>query len=293
MWTWWHWTVYPCSAALLCAMMIPLAMILAPHIGAVDIPGNARRIHTHPVPRCGGMAMFVAFWSVCTLLGGMSDSLLPLLSAGTLLMLTGLFDDVYGLPAGWKLAVQLFGAVLVLKDFSFSHVGLFPIATLWLCLVTNAHNMIDGLDGLCASVLAAEFGGSAGILMLYGDILGASVALVALGCCFGYLPFNLHPAKIFMGDEGALFFGFLLGWLSLRANAVTGKISVLLLLCLVPMGDLICAVTRRVLHGKNPLCADRAHWHHRLCDAGLGQRAVCGLLYSFSLVSAALAGALA
>jgi UDP-GlcNAc:undecaprenyl-phosphate GlcNAc-1-phosphate transferase len=163
------------------------------------------------------------------------------------------------------------------------------LTVFWLSLITNAHNMIDGLDGLCGSVVAVESGALALLLLLCGDTLGMLLALGVLGCCLGYLPYNIHPARLFMGDEGALFLGFLVGWLTLRAYAAYDAPLLLPLLCLLPLTDLSFAVVRRLLQGQNPFRADRGHLHHRLCDSGFSQRKTVAMLLVISISGALLA----
>ncbi|MBQ7339027.1 MAG: undecaprenyl/decaprenyl-phosphate alpha-N-acetylglucosaminyl 1-phosphate transferase [Clostridia bacterium] len=280
------WVLCGGGVALMSAALLPSSMAIAPYIGAVDVPREARRMHKRPIPRCGGIALFGAFWSILAVLGQLKNSLLPLLLATALLTVLGLADDVFGLPAGGKLLAQLVAGGIVIGVPTRSMLMPWLLALLWLCLVTNAHNMIDGIDGLAGSVIAAESAGTAVLLLLGGDALGGVLSLGCLGCCLGYLPYNMHPARVFMGDEGALFLGFLIGWLSLRAYDVTGAGAIPLLLCFIPMADLTFAVVRRLLHGKNPFRADRGHLHHRLCDAGLGQRQVCLCLAALSLIAA-------
>lgn len=278
----------PCvGTALMCAALLPGVMQLAPYIGAMDVPNESRRMHRRPVPRCGGMALFVAFWCIVAAVGGAGDDLLALLLACSLLLLMGLADDVYGLPALLKLGLQGVAAMAVVPGLVREERWQIA-AVLWICLVVNAHNMIDGIDGLCATVVAWESAGAALLLLVGGDWLAGTVALACLGCCLGYLPFNRHPARVFMGDEGALFLGLVCAWLSLRCGTLTGLPGVALLVCLYPVSDLLFSLVRRILQGKNPLCADRGHFHHLLCDAGLGQRTCCRLLSLISLLSTVL-----
>lgn len=275
------------GSLLMSAVLLPGSMAIAPYIGAVDVPRDQRRMHTHPIPRCGGMALFVAVWSVVALIGVRDAQTLPLLIATAILMLLGLFDDVFGIAALPKLAVQLIACAFALHGWI--DVSLYVPALLWLTAVTNAHNMIDGCDGVCASVVAAQNVGAAIILWHFGDRAAALLALACLGCCLGYLPYNVHPARVFMGDEGALFLGLLAGWLSLRVYDVSGSLLAALLLCALPTGDLVFAVARRLLHGQNPLRADRAHLHHRLRDRGLSQRMICFIMMGISLLAAIVA----
>jgi UDP-GlcNAc:undecaprenyl-phosphate GlcNAc-1-phosphate transferase len=283
------WSLLLClgGTALTSAALLPGSMAIAPYIGAVDVPRDGRRMHTHPIPRCGGMALFFAVWGVAAVLGVLERQLLPLLIATTILTVLGLFDDIFGISAPLKLAVQLLACLLAVRGQI--DPSLYLPAVLWLTAVTNAHNMIDGCDGVCASVVAAQSVGAFAVLWVSGDRTAALLALGTLGCCLGYLPYNVHPARVFMGDEGALFLGLIVGWLSLRVYAVTGSLLAVLLLCALPTGDLAFAVVRRLLKGQNPLRADRAHLHHRLRDLGLSQRLICLIMTGISLLATMVA----
>ena len=281
----------------LTALLTPTAMRLAGAIGAIDIPRDDRRMHTHPVPRTGGVAIFVAFVVAGGWIGGEMAGISCLLAGLTLLCLLGVLDDVFRLPAGGKLIVQLlvasvavsggqgieaislWGRSLVLGSWSA------PISVLWLVVCVNAHNMIDGLDGLAAGISTIEAFLVSVLLALQGNGTLSGVALVLCGAGLGFLPYNRHPARVFMGDTGSQLLGFVLGYLTLaidqRAAGDLGALVPLFVLA-VPLSDLVFAVVRRVARGENPFAADRGHWHHRLSDAGLSQRQVCFWMMLFS-----------
>jgi UDP-GlcNAc:undecaprenyl-phosphate GlcNAc-1-phosphate transferase len=148
--------------------------------------------------------------------------------------------------------------------------------------------MIDGLDGLSASVSAVEALSLSVIFFVQGNAPLSGASLLVCGACLGYLPYNCHPARVFMGDTGSQFLGFALGLLSMSIDQVAaGSLGALvpLLVLAVPLSDLGFAVVRRLLRGQSPFAADRGHWHHRLCDAGLSQRQVC---FWMMLLSAAM-----
>ncbi|MBQ7319156.1 MAG: undecaprenyl/decaprenyl-phosphate alpha-N-acetylglucosaminyl 1-phosphate transferase [Clostridia bacterium] len=264
------------GAIALCASLLPGTRLLAPVIGAVDVPRGARRMHTDPIPRCGGIAMLLAFWAILFATGHAEETLLPLLLGTAALLLVGLPDDVLGVPASIKLAVQLAAAAIAVRPLHWS-VPATLAAALWLTLLTNAHNMIDGVDGLAGTTVAIEAAALA--LLLYPTApTAALVATALLGVCLGYLPFNVHPARLFMGDEGALPLGFIVGWLTLQlpdAGSAGAPAWRALFVCALPLIDLTLTVLRRLLQGKNPLRADRGHLHHLLADRGLSQRRIC------------------
>ena len=277
------------AVALLTALLLPLTLWLAPRIGAVDIPSEARRMHTAPTPRCGGLAIFFALWGVLLVAGVLQGALLWLLLATTVLLTLGLCDDAFGVAAPIKLAVQLVASAVVVLPLEWP-VPASISAVLWLTLLTNAHNMIDGIDALAATAVAVE--ATALAVLLNEDVLAFSLAIALLGGCLGYLPYNVHPARLFMGDEGALVLGFTVGWLTLRlpgAGGFGGQPWRAFLVCLLPLSDLSVCVLRRLLTGKNPLRADRAHLHHLLVDRGLSQRRVCLYLCLPATLAAVLA----
>jgi UDP-GlcNAc:undecaprenyl-phosphate GlcNAc-1-phosphate transferase len=277
------------GGAALTAVLLPFTHLLAPAIGAMDYPVGARRMHRRPIPRCGGLAMLVAFWGVLLVVGCVGEELLPLLIGSVALVLIGLPDDVFGVPALLKLVVQLLASVLVVLGLGWDTPALVA-AVVWLVLLINAHNMIDGIDGLAATTVAIESGALA--LLLRDDPKAVAVALALLGICLGYLPYNRHPAHLFMGDEGALLLGLLVGWLTLRlpdAGQGTAQSWRAIVICLLPLLDLTLSVGRRLLQGKNPLCADRGHLHHMLADHGCPVRVVCRWLCIPCAIAALLA----
>lgn len=288
------------AAYLIAWALTPWAIRLAPYIDAVDIPRDGRRMHTHPIPRTGGIALFVAFLACLSASTAPLSRLLPLLWGATLLVLLGIFDDIYRLPAPLKLIVQILAAAVSLGNGGGwnalalgATVGVpfllrLPLGILWTVVLINAHNMIDGMDGLAASIAALESVLLSIVLLLQGNVGFATLCLAIGGACAGYLPYNRHPARVFMGDTGSQLLGLILGVLSLHIDLImAGALGALvpLLVFALPLSDLIFAVLRRLARGQSPFAADRGHWHHRLVDRGWGQRRACRWL---SLLSAAL-----
>ena len=278
------------AAYLIAWALTPWTMRLAPRIGAVDIPRDGRRMHTRPMPRTGGLALFVAFIACLSVLMAPLAQVLALLWGATLLVLLGIFDDVYRLPAPLKLIVQTLAATVALgngggwESFPFgaevSVPGLLrlPLGVVWTVVLINAHNMIDGMDGLAASIAQIESIALALVFAAQGNVGFAALALAMAGACAGYLPYNRHPACVFMGDTGSQFLGLVLGVLSLHIDlSAAGALGMLvpLLLFALPLSDLMFAVVRRLARGQSPFAADRGHWHHRLIDRGWGQRRAC------------------
>ncbi len=284
-------------AYFLTALLTPTAIYLAERIGAVDVPRDTRRMHKHPIPRTGGLAIFAAFVVAAGWVGGGRPGFSRLLAGATLLVLMGILDDVFRLSALAKLLVQLVAVtVAVSGGGGFGEISLWGrvftlgrlsliLSVVWLVVSVNAHNMIDGLDGLAASISAVEAFILSVLLALQGGGTLSGVALVLCGCCLGYLPYNSHPARVFMGDTGSQLLGFVLGYLALaidqRAAGDLGALIPVFVLA-VPLSDLAFAVVRRMARGQSPFAADRGHWHHRLCDAGFSQRQVCFWMMLFS-----------
>lgn len=288
------------AAYLVAYGMLPWAIRLAPHIGAVDVPRDGRRMHNAPTPRTGGIAIFVAFAVATVVSSAPAAQRVALLWGATLLVLLGVFDDIYRLPAPLKLIVQLLSAAVALghgggwSSLPLGHTVSLPVAlrfllgVLWTVVLINAHNMIDGLDGLAASIAGIESLGVSIVLLLQGEMGYAALALALGGACAGYLPYNRHPARVFMGDAGSQLLGLVLGVLSLHVDLPSGGALgalVPFLLFSLPLSDLAFAVVRRLAKGQSPFAADRGHWHHRLVDRGWGQRRACRWL---SLMCAAL-----
>ena len=253
------------------AVLTPLTMRLAPRIGAVDVPRDGRRLHTKATPRSGGIAIFTAFLISLGMIGVPDPALIRFLIGAEALVLLGLLDDVFRLPAPAKLAVQTLACAYATGEGGFRGV----ISVFWMISLVNAHNMIDGMDGLAASIAAIEAFLLSAVLALQGTLGASAVALVLCGCALGYLPYNRHPARVFMGDAGSQLLGFVLGYASLyidrkEAGALGWMIAPLIFA--LPLSDLVFAVIRRLLRGQSPFAADRGHWHHRLVDIGMGQR---------------------
>ncbi len=279
-----------CAAFTLCFVSVPLIIALSWKIGAVDIPCDWRRMHCESIPRAGGLSIFFGFFVACFLLGGVSHFLACALGGGFLILLVGVADDIFCLDAWVKFFFQVAAATAaVLGSGIASGMGA-VLAILWVLTLTNAHNFVDGLDGLFAGVSAVEGVALCLTLLTLGLTDAAMPPLLLALACLGFRVFNRYPAQIFAGDCGSGTVGFLLGFLSLPLFGKTGiglsSLSPLLLFG-YPLTDLAGAVLRRVLRGKSPFQADRAHLHHRICDAGLTHPQCGGVLI---LISAGLGG---
>jgi UDP-GlcNAc:undecaprenyl-phosphate GlcNAc-1-phosphate transferase len=266
-------------------------------------PLNRRDIHDHPIPRLGGVAIFLTFSAVLLIFGQrlpsgpiLNTPLLYLLGAGALVFALGLWDDFRGVRVYHKFAIEIiaasilfFGGFRILKLpllFGSHHFGLvvaFLLTTFWVVLVTNSFNLIDGLDGLASG--AALFS----LLVLFVVSLQgihssvSFLAIVLVGATLGFLRFNFSPASIFLGDSGSLFLGFMVSALALvGAQKSIVAIVIPLVSFTLPILDTVLAVARRYLSGKPLFAADREHIHHKLLEKGLSQRNAAVVLYCVS-----------
>ena len=288
-------------AGLLSFLTTPLVKLLARKVGAMDVPKDSRRMHDHPIPRMGGLAIFIGFLlSILVFSRELDRGLQSILLGAIVIVILGVFDDKYALGAKLKLVVQLLAACIVVfygnlridrltnpfgsSLYSYWDFGVFayPITIIWIVAITNAVNFIDGLDGLACGVSCISSINMLVIALLVSNE-EVSILMAALtGACLGFVPYNFNPAKIFMGDTGSTFLGFMLATVSIqglfKAYAAISFIVPFLLLGL-PIFDICFAVIRRVATGHSPMEADRGHFHHRLIDMGFSQKQSVAIAY--------------
>jgi UDP-GlcNAc:undecaprenyl-phosphate GlcNAc-1-phosphate transferase len=285
-----------CSA-LVAYTTTPAVRVLAFKIGAIDVPLDKRRMHKKPVPRIGGLAIFASFVLTTLIFCETSDQLWTIWLGGAVLIIVGILDDVFRLPALVKLVAQIGAAFIAVakgvvidnisiggKYIVFGNWGI-PITVFWIVGLTNAINLIDGLDGLACGVSAICSSSLFFVILLSGDIPSALIVAILAASCFGFLPFNKNPARIFMGDTGALFLGY-----SMAIISISGVFKLHTLIAfLVPMAifalpllDTGFAFIRRLIHGRSPFSADRGHLHHRLVDMGFTQKNAVRILYAIT-----------
>lgn len=282
-------------AFLLAYTLTPPVRVLAFKIGAIDVPMDDRRMHSKPIPRVGGLAIFLAFTLTTMLFCEYSSTLVTVWIGGAAIVILGMLDDIFRLPAWSKLIVQLLvAAFAVWNGISIDHINLggqyvmlggwsVPVSILWIVGLTNAINFIDGLDGLACGISAISSVSMVLVLLLSGDVMNAFITGILAAACMGFLPFNANPARIFMGDTGALFLGYAMAVMSVQGvfklHAVLAFLVPLAIFAL-PLGDTVFAVLRRICAGKSPFAADRGHLHHRLVDLGFTQRESVKILYA-------------
>lgn len=290
-------------AAVLSFVFTPLVRKLAFKIGAVDIPKDNRRVHKEPMPLIGGLAIAIGVFVGILIFMPMDKTTISILLGGMVILIGGIIDDIKDLRPKYKMLIQLAaGIILVMGDVKIDFItnpfgsgsGIIylkwlsiPITLFWIVGITNTVNFIDGLDGLSAGVAMI----SSLSFMIVAAKLGYTnvVILAALvaGACLGFLPFNFNPAKIFMGDTGALFLGFMLAAISIegamKSVAAIAVIAPIIILG-VPIFDTAFAILRRLLSGQSVATGDKGHLHHRLLNRGFSQKKAVLILYAMSAI---------
>ena len=278
----------------------PAVRMLAIKIKAVDVPKDNRRMHKVPIPRMGGLAIFAGFLVSVLFFVPLGTEFRSILIGALILVVLGIIDDIVALKPRTKFAGQIIAALIpalsgvsihgIVNPFvpgQYSTLGIFsiPFTVIWIVGITNAVNFIDGLDGLACGVSAIATVTMFIIAVLFGETYIALMMAALAGACLGFLPYNMNPAKIFMGDTGSMFLGYILATVSIQGlfkfYAVI-SFAVPFILLGLPIFDTGFAIVRRLLKGQSPLQADRGHVHHRLIDLGFDQKQSVAILYAFS-----------
>lgn len=282
-------------------LLTPLVKRLAFRLGAVDAP-NYRKVHARIMPRLGGLAIYLAFMIGILLLkfvtNFQSDYLYAILIAATIIVITGVIDDMREISAKAKLVGQIAAACIVVfvgdiqivninlpfgGELDFGWLGI-PLTIVWIVGITNAINLIDGLDGLAAGVSTIALMTLAVMAMIMGNGIVIAMAAILAAATIGFLFFNFHPAKIFMGDTGALFLGFMISVLALLGFKNVAVISFVIPVIMlgVPISDTFFAIVRRLRSGKKWSDPDKSHLHHRLLDLGFSHRQTVLIIYAMA-----------
>lgn len=286
-------------------ILVPFVKKIAIYIGAMDEP-NARKIHKVAMPRLGGLAIYISFLFGYILYGQISTQMISILIGSFLLVITGIFDDIKSVPARYKFLVQIVSATIVvvygkLGFDELTFLGLnfyFPqfvndiLAIFFIVGITNAINLIDGLDGLSSGISAIYFLTIAIIAIILNRMGGLDIilCLIMLGATLGFLCHNFPPAKIFMGDTGSLFLGFMISVIALLGYKVTTFTSLLVpvLVLAIPIFDTAFAIIRRILKGQNIAVADKEHFHHQLLKMKYSPVASILIIYAIDIIFAAV-----
>lgn len=286
------------------SLFTPMIIKLAKKSGIVDIP-NYRKVHKVPTPLLGGLAIYFSFLVGVWFVKPSHPAHVSILIGSMIIIIIGILDDRYELSPKVKFFGQILAAaVVIFYGNLFVHfINLpfngslqlgwltVPITFLWIVGVTNAINLIDGLDGLSAGVTGIAMIAMAGMAYFMGDLYVLPMAVILIGAIIGFLPYNFYPAKIFMGDTGALFLGFMISILSLLGfkNITFITFIVPLLILGVPISDTVFAIIRRLVNRKPISRADKSHLHHRLLELGFSHRQAVLLIYCLSAMFAMFA----
>ena len=293
------------ATALISALLTPVVRLFSLKIGAVDVP-NKRRVNKITMPTMGGLAIFLAFifTNFFVLRNQYPIKMLVSLSIAELvIIITGALDDKFELSPRQKLIGITIAALIVyfftnmrMTTFTVPYFGIvnlgwlsLPITVIWILAITNAINLIDGLDGLATgvSIIALFTSGLVGYFFLVNTNSYIAIMMFTLvAALIGFLPYNFFPARIYLGDTGALFIGFMIAVFSLSGlkNATFISIIVPVLILGVPITDTIYAMLRRILNKKPISQADKHHLHHRLMQMGLTHRQTVLVIYGIALI---------
>lgn len=283
----------------------PTVIALANKIKAIDVPKDERRVHKKPIPLIGGLAIFYGFIISVLCFAVIDYELMGILVGCVIIVTLGVIDDMRDLSPKVKLLFQLIAAGIVVycgvdmeyianpfsKWFGAPYINLgfwsVPITIIWIVGVTNAVNLIDGLDGLAVGVSSIASVALLSLTLISQNLNAAIVTAALAGAGFGFLPYNFNPAKIFMGDTGSTFLGFVLACISvqgiMKMYAVI-SFAVPVLILGLPIFDTLFAILRRAFTGKPIMMADRGHLHHRLLDMGFSQRQTVTILYTLTSI---------
>ena len=284
------------------ALIVPFIKKIAIHVGALDIP-NKRKVHSKPMPRLGGLAIFFGFLLGYMIFGEPSSTMNSVLIGSFIIVLIGAIDDIKPLKASVKFIAQLAAACVVtiyggllIQDVSafgfYIDFGIFayPITIFFILGCLNCINLIDGLDGLCAGISAIYFA-TIGIISIIMGKLGLEFVLtfIMLGSVLGFLVHNFHPASIFAGDSGSLFMGFMIAVIALlgfKSVTLTSLIIPVLILA-IPILDTVFAIIRRLLKGEKISKPDKSHLHHQLLNKHFSHLTTVLIIYGISILFSA------
>jgi UDP-GlcNAc:undecaprenyl-phosphate GlcNAc-1-phosphate transferase len=295
------------TAFVLSFFFTPVARQLAFKLGILDIPKDDRKVHKEPIPYLGGAAIYASAIFTMLIFSELDKTSVSIMIGGTVVFLIGLIDDINDISPKLKLAGQIIAAMIAvyggakinyitnpIPGYNVIYLEHFatPISILWIVGITNTINLVDGLDGLASGVAAI----SASTMMFMASISGFDYILlecaVIAGSSLGFLPYNFNPAKIFMGDTGALFLGYMLAVISILGFLKTVTLAAIIIMVLVlgiPLFDTFFAIVRRIRNKKPIMEADRGHVHHRLLAKGFTQRQTVLILYIVSILFGAAA----
>ncbi len=283
-------------------VLVPICKLVAIHVNALDIP-NERKVHKKPMPRLGGLAIYLSFLICYMFFGEITVQMLSIMIASFIIILFGIIDDINPLKARYKLVGQIIAACIVvyygnivlqdayLFNYYINFGGLAPFITIFFIIAcVNAINLIDGLDGFASGVSTIYFITIAIIALLTNRLGGLDITLSILmaGSTLGFLVFNFPPAKIFMGDTGSQFLGFMIAIISLLGfkNVTFNSLFVPIIILAIPIIDTLFAIIRRFLKGEPIGKADKEHFHHQLLKMKFSTRVTVLIIYIIDIAFA-------
>jgi UDP-GlcNAc:undecaprenyl-phosphate GlcNAc-1-phosphate transferase len=289
------------ASAAIVLLLTPLVAWLAPRIGGVDHGGDRPRVHTRPVPRIGGLAIGLGILVPALVIVGDDGPYLGILLGTAAVAAVGLVDDIRSVPPSVKLAavcaialIPVAGWDLKIDHFTLPFIGnhdigwiAYPLTVLWIAFLANLINLIDGMDSLAAGIVAIAAAAFALLSTSFARGDAAALAAIVCGATLAFLRHNYHPAKIFMGDSGALALGFLLASLAVEGVFKTAATIALvgpLLVMAVPILDTSFVVLKRLKYGRRPWAADHNHFYHRFMRIGFSQRRTAAYLHLWAIL---------
>ena len=281
-------------------VVMPIIMKAAKHVNALDIP-NERKVHKNPMPRLGGLGIFSGFLLGYMLFCNQTVQMNSILIGSFILILVGIFDDINPLSPKIKFLGQVVSAIVVvyygnviLQDISayglYINFGVLakPITILFIVAIINCVNLIDGLDGLAGGICTIFFITIDIIQNIMGVYFGldSSLTLIMIGATLGFLVYNFHPAKIFMGDSGSMFLGYMIAVISLLGykNVTLTSFIVPILILAIPILDTFFAILRRLLKGQSFAKADKEHFHHQILKRAGNQTKTVLIIYLIQIL---------
>ena len=282
--------------------IIPFIKKVALHVNAMDIP-NGRKVHKEPMPRLGGLGIYMGFLLGYVFFGEMSLRMNAVLIGSIIIIITGIVDDINPIPAKVKFLFQLIAASVVaiygeilLKDLSafgiYINFGLlsYPITIIFIVAIINCINLIDGLDGLAAGLSSIYFMTIGVVIIWWTHSFGIEIMItfIMLGATLGFLCHNFNPAKIFMGDSGSMFLGYMIAVIALLGFKNVTLTTLLAPICLlaIPIMDTAFAILRRIINKKPIDEPDKDHLHHQLLNLHLSHRDTVLVIYFVDILFA-------
>jgi len=286
---------------LVSVFLVPLAKRIANHVGAIDVP-DQRKVHKNPTPRMGGLAIYAAFLVGYILFGKINTQIIAILIGSFVIVILGMLDDIKPIKASYKFIAQIIAAIIVVVygkiyfseitflglHLEFNLITSYALSVFFIVSITNAINLIDGLDGLSSGISSIYFLTISIIAILLGHTGGLDVllSLIMLGSTLGFLFHNFPPAKIFMGDSGSLFLGFMISVIALVSYKVATLTSLVIpiVILAIPIFDTVLAILRRLLKGESIGSPDKEHFHHQLLKLKFSPKVSIILIYLINIL---------